>query len=379
MAMKNFIKNKKWAFLLLAYVFGLFSFFAKPQISAAALEKCNTGGDIAAIAEVDAVEAISGDVKVSSRIFELFFGKENKGERPKLCVGGSVFGLLINEDGVTVTAANGSRSLVTGDRIVAVNGKQVSSAEEVEAAVGESGGKNIELEIIRAGERMCIRMIPKLVDGEYKLGVSLRSRTAGIGTVTFIDPETLAFGGLGHGVGADGGYVSIKSGSVNDVVLGGCKRGEPGKAGELSGVLKKSSHGSIISNNECGVFGVLDELPSYASEPIPIAYKNEVKEGAAEIISTVKGGKRQTFKIEIYDIDTTSTGSKSFKIKVTDPTLISMTGGIVRGMSGSPIIQDGKLVGAVTHVMVANPCEGYGIFIENMLNSAQSQVQPKAA
>ena len=373
--MRNFIKNKKWVFLLFAYLLSILSFSAKPQIYTATLAECDTGADI------EAVEAISGDVKVSSRIFELFFGKKASGEdkeRLSLCPGGSVFGLLINEDGVTVTAAPGSRSLVMGDRIISIDGKQVSTAEEVDEAVAKSGGKSIEIEIIRADERMCIRMMPKLVDGEYKLGVSLRSRTAGIGTVTFIDPETLAFGGLGHGVGADGGYVSIKSGSVNDVVLGGCKRGEPGKAGELSGILKKTSHGCILSNNECGVFGVLDELPDYASKAIPIAFKSEVKEGAAEIISTVKGAKRQTFKIEIYDIDQSSTGSKSFKIKVTDPTLISMTGGIVRGMSGSPIIQDGKLVGAVTHVMVANPTEGYGIFIENMLNAVNAPM-PRAA
>ena len=115
----------------------------------------------------------------------------------------------------------------------------------------------------------------------------------------------------------------------------------------------------------------MDDYPIEDRTPIPVGKKAELRAGAAEIISTVKNGKTAKYKIEIFDIDTASSSSKSFKIKVTDPTLITLTGGIVKGMSGSPIIQDGKLVGAVTHVMVANPTEGYGIFIENMLNAAQ--------
>ena len=173
--------------------------------------------------------------------------------------------------------------------------------------------------------------------------------------------------------------VEIGSGEATGVILGGVTRGEVGKPGELSGVLNKRSIGSIISNNECGVFGIMSDVDIDIQAPIPVGCKTELHTGEAEIISTVKSGKKAKYKIEITEIDTTSTGSKSFKIKVKDPTLIALTGGIVRGMSGSPIIQDGKLVGAVTHVMVANPTEGYGIFIENMLNAAQNQVQPKAA
>ena len=218
-------------------------------------------------------------------------------------------------------------------------------------------------------------------DGEYKLGLSLRDTALGIGTVTFIDPATLSFGGLGHAVSdtETGDPVSVRSGVACDVTLGSCKKGMPGKAGELSGILGRTSIGSIDKNSECGVFGKFDSMPKTASEAIPIAKKNEVKIGEAEIISTIKNGKTAHYKIEITDIDYTSEGSKSFKIKVTDPTLISLTGGIVRGMSGSPIIQDGKFVGAITHVMVADPTEGYGIFIENMLNAAQSEATHKAA
>ena len=127
--------------------------------------------------------------------------------------------------------------------------------------------------------------------------------------------------------------------------------------------------GSIEKNSSCGVFGILSEVKENKYTPIPVGTSGELALGEATVISTVKNGCRAEYKIEITEIDKSATGSKSFKIKVTDPTLITLTGGIVRGMSGSPIIQNGKLVGAVTHVMVNDPTEGYGIFIENMLNS----------
>lgn len=338
--------------------------------------KCYTGAEMDEIS----AEALSHDVKVSGRIFELLFGGRDESEEVLLYPGGSVFGLVIDEDGVCVTSGSTSRVLLVGDRIIKVNGIEVNVCSDVENAVRDSGGKRLEFEIIRGGERMNVSVTPKCENGEYKLGVNLRSHTAGIGTVTFIAPGTLAFGGLGHGVSdADGGYVTVRSGKITPVTLGGCKRGEIGHAGELTGVLRQNTIGELCANNECGVFGTLCELPEYCTTPIPAAKRDEVKSGKAQIISTVKNGKRMTYDIEIEEIDYTSSGSKSFKIKVTDPTLITLTGGIVRGMSGSPIIQNGKLVGAVTHVMVANPTEGYGIFIENMLNSAQSQIQPKAA
>ena len=361
--------------LLFIYTFSLAFGGAKANFSEV---KCYTGVDI----DNKTALAVSRDVQVSSRIFELFFGKKNDKDDPvMLYPGGSVFGLVINEDGITVTDAGDSRALLVGDRMVGINGTEVYTANELEDLVKESGGKRLEIEVIRCGERVKLSVTPRLEAGEYTLGVKMRSRTAGIGTVTFIDPETLAFGGLGHGVSdsVGTGCVTLRSGAATSVALGTCKRGEIGHAGELTGVLKQTRIGTINLNNECGIFGTLTDLPDYCTTPLPAAVREDVKCGKAEIISTVKNGMRSTYQIEIYDVDYTSTGSKSFKIKVTDPTLISLSGGIVRGMSGSPIIQDGKLVGAVTHVMVANPTEGYGIFIENMLNSAQSHAQPKAA
>ena len=163
------------------------------------------------------------------------------------------------------------------------------------------------------------------------------------------------------------------------VILGGIKRGECGKPGELSGALGKVNTGTILSNTECGIFGKLGDAELENAELYKIAKKEEISIGKAEIISTVKNGKTARYEIEIKEIKLDEDGSKCFKIKVTDETLIALTGGIVRGMSGSPIIQNGKLVGAVTHVMVANPTEGYGIFIENMLKSAGNAINQKAA
>ena len=373
--MKRFFDRAGAFVLLFIYAFSLVFGGSKANFDEI---KCYTGADI----EDKAAEAVSRDVEVSSRIFELFFGgKDKKNESVMLYPGGSVFGLVINEDGATVTEARSGRALLVGDRITRINGKEINDTSAVEELVGSSGGKRLDIEVVRCGERVNLSVTPRMEEGEYTLGVKLRSRTAGIGTVTFIDPETLAFGGLGHGVSdpVSNSCVTLRSGAATSVTLGSCKRGEIGHAGELTGILKQNRIGTVNLNNECGIFGTLDELPDYCTTPLPVAEREDVKVGKAEIISTVKNGMRQTYQVEIYDVDYTSCGSKSFKIKVTDPTLISLSGGIVRGMSGSPIIQDGKLVGAVTHVLVANPTEGYGIFIENMLNAASQQALPKAA
>ena len=347
----------------------------------AAAEKIDTGASEAFVSVSAEPGCINGnEAKVSSRFFELIFGKKEKEEQILLCPSGEAFGILIKEDGVTVVSS-ASEELKSGDRIIMIGNKECCECEDVHNAVRESGGAPLKIKLVRDGKEMTVTAPPKYKDGESRLGITLRSHTAGIGTITFIDPETLSFGGLGHSVSdaESGDPVSLKEGKASTVTLGACKKGEPGKAGELSGILGRNSIGRVDKNTECGVFGTLNEMPKNTQNAIPIAHKKEVKCGEAEIISTVKNGKTATYKIEITEIDQSSDGSKSFKIKVTDPTLIALSGGIVRGMSGSPIIQNGRLVGAVTHVLVANPTEGYGIFIENMLSAAQSQAQQKAA
>ena len=333
--------------------------------------------------------AIVNDVEISSRIWELLFGgkkdKNNKKEYSEelmLIPGGSVFGARVKQERPSVTEDNAALGFMAGDSITEIEGTPIRSCAEVKKIVNESNGRELEITLMRGEEKITKTVLPECVGGEYRLGLSLRDGAAGIGTVTYIDPTTLEFGGLGHGICDPDSHevVDISGGEVTGVVLGGVTRGECGKPGELRGILTERICGSVTGNTDCGLFGTLTEAPKGA-EPIAVAKESEVKVGAAKIISTVKGTAAREYDIEITEITPSRDGTKCFKIKVTDPTLLALTGGIVRGMSGSPIIQNGKLVGAVTHVMVANPTEGYGIFIENMLNAAQSArgELPKAA
>ena len=326
----------------------------------------------------------SGDeeIKISSRLYELLFGKEEETKRLLLIPGGGIFGAKIKQSYVSVQNPGDAKELKVGDKIKSINGKMVCSVKEIKNLTSGLCGDNITLVCERDGKEISVKITPKEVDGEYRLGIVLKDGAAGIGTITYIDPETGAFGGLGHGIcdTDTGEVINFTEGVVTGVILSGVKKGEEGKPGELSGLLTDKVKGELYANTECGVFGRLDTVPeSLAASAVEVAHRDEVHAGDATILSTVKVGSVKEYKIEISDINKNSTGTKSFRIKVTDPALIAITGGVVRGMSGSPIIQDGKLVGAVTHVMVADPTEGYGIFIENMLSASSSQVQPKAA
>lgn len=326
------------------------------------------------------VPALAENVEVGSRFFELFFGKGDKEERPTLIPGGGVFGVKIKQKYVTVAEAPGIPLLRAGDIILSLNGESVRSAKDVKRIVEASGGNSITIRAMHKGSEIALEMRPGLENGEYRLGLTLRDSAAGLGTITFIDPKTGVFGGLGHGIcdSDSGDVIAMDSGDVLGVILGGVHKGESGKPGELCGILTDRDMGDLNINSECGVFGRISDLHTSA-EALEIGYKNEVTAGDATIISTLKNGKSAEYKIEIYDIDYASEGSKSFRIRVTDETLKAITGGIVRGMSGSPIIQNGRLIGAVTHVLVADPTEGYGIFIENMLREVNSSELKNAA
>ena len=334
-------------------------------------------GNISALAAPEAGYEVC-DVKLSSRLWELLFGKGEVSteatERVLLCPGGGVFGARIDALHVSISDVGAQRGVKCGDIIIKVNGKSVSSVEEVKDAVRDSDGGALTLTLLRSGSEMTVTLKPILEDGEWRLGIGLRDGAAGIGTITFIDKETGVFGGLGHAIcdKDSGEVVEMSSGSVTEVLLGGIKRGASGAPGELTGILTDKTRGVLYKNCECGIFGRLDTSELSGLTEIEVGKRSELHEGKAEIISTVKNGKTAKFDVEIYDIDLAATGNKCFKIKVKDDALIAISGGIVRGMSGSPIIQDGKLVGAVTHVLVADPTEGYGIFIENMLDAAQT-------
>ena len=375
------MKNKKGR-VILSFLLAVYTFLLPIAVSADAASSTAVEPTDTELQNSDAVAVLADDVQVGSRIWELFFGSGKKNRTDiMLCPGGDVFGVKMRQKNVTVAEARGIPALSPGDIILSINGKAISSSNDIKAQMSKCKGESVTIRARHNRNEIGVEIRPTLEDGEYKLGLTLRDGAAGIGTMTFIDPTTGLFGGLGHGIcdGDSGEIINMQSGEVCGVVLGGVHKGECGKPGELCGILTDEVFGSLTANNECGVFGIITDKSIIPTNTIPIASRDEICEGEATIISTLKNGKTAEYKIEIYDIDKTSDGSKSFRIKVTDPTLKALTGGIVRGMSGSPIIQNGKLVGAVTHVLINDPTTGYGIFIENMLSAAQNQVHPKAA
>ena len=329
------------------------------------------------------VSAISDEgVRVSSRIWELLFSKDaqESTEEIYLVPGGGVFGARLKREHLAIEDAGEIKGVDSGDLLLKVNGTEVHTAKDVTDAVKSASGKSVTLTLSRSGRQFEVKATPKCINNSYSLGITLRDSAAGIGTITYIDPQTGSFGGLGHGIcDAESKLpIEIDEGQVTGVILGGVQKGAAGKPGELSGILTDKLLGEVHFNTDSGVFGTLAATPSLPAA-IPIGRSTELHEGEATIISTVKNGKRMEYSVKIFQIEKDTGGTKCFKIKVTDPTLIALTGGIVKGMSGSPIIQNGKLVGAVTHVMINDPTEGYGIFIENMLSASNAEIQPKAA
>lgn len=300
--------------------------------------------------------------------------------------GGIPFGVKLYADGLIVVGfgnieeAKGpaSPALDAGmkihDIITKVNGKSTSNAEGFVSLVESSGGKAMEIEFRRGESEMKCRITPTLsgADGKYRIGMWVRDSTAGIGTVTFVVPETLAFGGLGHGICdiSSGELVPLLRGSVSDVEINSVERGVSGDPGELHGIFVSGKRGSVIANTENGIFGVYSSLPDALAkkERIAVGKRSEIHDGDAVIYCTI-GNTTEEYSVSISNIGSKDSSSKNFTVTVTDEKLLELTGGIVQGMSGSPIIQDGKLVGAVTHVLISDPTRGYGIFIENMLDA----------
>lgn len=281
-------------------------------------------------------------------------------------------GSLKGIDGIEVEPAYGV--LRSGDYIEAINGQPLARKEELVEAVNQTGGGRITLQIRRGQEKMSVSMNPVAAeDGTYKLGAWVRDDTQGIGTMTYLDLSG-HFGALGHGISDSdtGGVVEILEGNLYETQIMGIEKGSAGKPGVMSGVIfygPGSVLGEIDANTETGIFGTAGSTlrSRIISEALPIGYRQDVHEGPASLRSSVSG-EIKDYQIEIQKVDYSSSHrTKSIVFKVTDPELLNLTGGVIQGMSGSPIIQDGKLIAAVTHVFVQDSTRGYGIFIENML------------
>ncbi len=303
----------------------------------------------------------------------------------KLYPGGMPFGVKFITEGILIVGFNDIQSdtetvnpsrqagLRCNDLILKINGVSLLGAAELSEIVQNSNGQPLQILYSRDGVQYSTVLHPVFSkkEGRYVSGIYVRDSGAGIGTITFIHPDNHYFAGLGHGIcdGDTGELIPMQRGSVVGVTISGVVRGLAGSPGEIKGYFSSGKVGTLLGNTECGVYGVLASLPDkIPCEPLPIGSRSEIKEGKAYIYCALDSETTQKYEIQICDIHRDSTSNKCFTVKITDQALIDKTGGIIQGMSGSPIIQNGKLVGAVTHVLINDPTTGYGIFIENMLN-----------
>ena len=290
---------------------------------------------------------------------------------------GKVIGLQLQNDKLTVAAyddvlgeAARSAGLKIGDEIVDINGCSVSCAEDVRSAL-TAAQPPVMLTVRRGRKLSHVTMTPNQTEDGPRMGVYLRQGISGIGTVTFYDPETGLFGTLGHGVSdSSGSLLQMTRGNAYAACVVSVKKGKSGDPGQLRGsVQSPTAFGQLLRNTPQGVFGTTRY--GWSGEAMPTAGYEEIQTGPAQIRCQVNTENVRDYSAEILKIypDTRNDG-RNFLLRITDAALLQSTGGIVQGMSGSPIIQDGKLIGAVTHVLVNDPTTGYGIFIENMLDAA---------
>ena len=348
-----------------------------------------------------------GDAQVTVKVGNIPVKTVNVEVLPEIRVipGGQSIGVQLQTSGVLVVGHHliegkgrkyspGEQSNIkVGDRIMKVNDVAIQDMEQVGKLVNDSGkkGEAVRLDIIRGKEKVQFSVNPAYDDREksYRLGVYIRDSAAGVGTLTFYEPKSKNYGALGHVISDidTGKPIVVGSGHVVQSSVTSIEKGQSGAPGEKYAIFKNENVklGSIVKNTPFGIFGKMDKLPDNGvnSAPIPIALGDEVKAGPAEIYTVVDGQKVEKFKIEIVNvIQQKFPSTKGLILKVTDPRLIEKTGGIVQGMSGSPIVQNGRLVGAVTHVFVNDPTSGYGTHIEWMLQDAGLDLEkemPKAS
>ncbi len=306
--------------------------------------------------------------------------------RKYVSVSGELFGLRLFTDGVIIVdidkfdSAGGFSSpaekagLKKGDVIYSINSVRTKDSATVSQIFQDSAGQELVVEYVREGKHNKTRLTLEYCQSEqkYKAGMWIRDSAAGIGTMTFYNLTNGTFAGLGHGVcDVDTGEIlPLSDGDIVSAYVSGCYKGRSGQAGELCGVFNSSTKGLLLDNCKIGVYGTVNEKNE--SNMMPVATAEEVSQGSAQIICTVDGNGPEAYGIEIVKISSNNSKTKNLTVKITDGKLIEKTGGIVQGMSGSPIIQNGMLVGAITHVFINDPTQGYAIFAETMLEKSES-------
>lgn len=289
-----------------------------------------------------------------------------------------VLGLQEIENQEGIKSVPGKHLVKDGDYIIGFDQKEIDNKKELTEEVKKTTKETVVLKLRRKQENILVKIHPaKDKKGNPRLGIWVRDNVQGLGTLTYLKVNS-EFGALGHGLHDTdtGGLMEISKGKVYDTYIQNIKKGTSGKAGGMEGVIVYNKYnvlGTIEQNTEQGIFGKIDKIERIFkdTEAMPAGKKAEVKTGKAKIRCTVDGEVGE-YEIKITKVDRNSIEkNKGMEVKITDQELLNKTGGVIQGMSGSPIIQDGKLVGAVTHVLVNDPTRGYGIFIENMLDAAK--------
>ena len=347
------------------------------------------GGAVSVLASQDERVTISAEAGGQTSVTFSLLGlipvhetRVNVVEERTLIPGGQAVGVALKTRGVLVVsdAAKG-RALRAGDVILSADGKNVESTKALSEQVGTAQTDTVRLEVLRGGQTITVdaQAEPDPSDGRRKLGVWVRDSTAGVGTLTYIDPANQAYGALGHAiVDADTGrLLAAREGAILHASIVGMTKGQSGKAGELKGNFLKAGEqiGSLMENCEYGIYGVLDDMPENLLYPqgLRAGARSAVHTGAASIIATVDADGPQEYGVEIVRCFAQSEPSqKGMILRVTDERLLEKTGGIVQGMSGSPILQDGRIIGAVTHVYLSDATQGYGMYIEWMLEKSDA-------
>lgn len=308
-------------------------------------------------------------------------------DRRVVALCGTPFGIKMVTDGVMVVGTGAvtdcnsravspaqTAGIQEGDIILSINGEKISSKKQLTKLVESSAGQPLSL-VVRRGEQLTslhLSPVRSSLDNSYHLGLWVRDSSAGIGTMTFYDPNNGCFAGLGHAIcDVDTGQlIPLSQGEIVEASIIGVHAGKSGSPGQLQGAfVANRSIGSLYTNSYNGVYGRLLSQPVDA-QTIPMAQCQEVRQGPVKILTTVSGQKPQLFDACIEKLSLSQDEpTKNMVLRITDPDLLELSGGIVQGMNGSPIIQDGMLVGAVTHVFVNDPTRGYGIFAENMDNT----------
>ena len=310
-----------------------------------------------------------------------------KKDRSYVIPGGELVGIKLKTDGVLIVGTETFESEIgsvspakeagveIGDVLLSVNQTSITDNSTLTQAIENSGGAPVSLTLLRDNTKITLALQPQksIETNQYKGGLWVRDCVCGIGTLTYTDISTGSFASLGHGIyDADTKkLVPSTSGELLSAKLCGVTKGKSGAAGELSGAFGNTQYGNLRLNCDKGIYGFVTVLASN-EKSIPVAFPNEVHTGSAQIITTAADGQKKCYDIKIEKTDPCSTDNKSMIIKITDNELINTTGGIVQGMSGSPIIQDGMLVGAVTHVFLNNPQKGYAIFAQTMIDTART-------